>query len=320
MLEQAIAIDAEKIVIQAQFFIHKDYSITRKDLLLDILGQHYVAQQIIIYMPDGENTEFSGFSQYMRSLCDMLHIPYNMVTFQTHNETLDNKFNIEPLKLGIFVSVNQYLPAEFNRDLSGAKFIGSLLGRYNIGRLRLAYELDRAFPNDAFITFQSRPEFIEETLKHFSSNYQNELTWIKQKQFDRDLISQHYMGMIDWHDACRHYGNVWNRYQIEVVSETDAMDNFWFTEKTANCLATGKPFVLVSGQHSLARLRSMGFQTFDTVIDESYDTASHPYERVQRLTSSLQELYNSESKAQRLQELYHLAQKNRDLYIDYANR
>lgn len=320
MIEQAITIADNKIVIQAQFFIHKDYSITSKDVLLDTLGKHYAGQQIIVYFHDGENTEFSGFSNYIKLLCDMLTIPYSRVTFQTHNQTLKNEFKIDPLKLGIFISVNQYLPKDINKDLTGARFVGTLLGRFNITRLRLAYELDRAFPNDSFITFQSQPSFVEEVLKHFSAHYQEEIDWIKRKQFDRDLNSHHYMGMIDWQDACRNYGNVWNRYHIEVISETDAMDNFWFTEKTANCLATGKPFVLISGQHSLARLRSMGFQTFDTVLDESYDTAGHPYERVQRLTNSLQELYNSESKAEKLQELYHLAQKNRELYTEYANR
>ena len=123
------------------------------------------------------------------------------------------------------------------------------------------------------------------------------------------------MGMIDWYDACRSYGNVWNKFQIEVVSETDSIDNFWFTEKTANCLATGKPFVLVSGQGSLQRLRDMGFVTFDSVLDESYDNARNPYDRIKATVTSLQEIYRNQTV---IDELYEIAQENITLYQQYA--
>ena len=61
MMEQAVTITNTDIVILGQFFVHKDYSITRKDILLDILGKHYAGQQILIRLWDGENFDFSGF-------------------------------------------------------------------------------------------------------------------------------------------------------------------------------------------------------------------------------------------------------------------
>lgn len=317
MKEQAITITPDEIVILGQFFVHKDYSITRKDVLLDVLAKEYAGQKIVIRLWDGENTDFSGFETFMKFVCDKISIDYINVTFESHSSTVENFNNIQ-LKLGIFISVNQYLPTEFNRDLTNAKFVGSLLGRYNASRLRLAYELDQAFPGDTFITFQPDANFIQTHLDHFSEQYLDELTWIQNKVFDQDLISKHYMGMIDWQDACRSYGNVWNKYQIEVISETDSISNYWFTEKTANCLATGKPFVLVSGQYSLHRLRTMGFQTFESVLDETYDTASTPYKRITKLTSALRELHNSPDRAEKLQELYNLAGQNINLYRQYA--
>lgn len=319
MKEQGITVTDLDIVILGQFFIHKDYSVTRKDVLLDVLAKQYCGQKITVRLWDGENTDFSGFEIFMKFVCDKVRIPYNNVTFETHNPNISD-FNRIQLKLGIFISVNQYLPKDISKDLTNAKFVGSLLGRYNLTRFRLAYELDRAFPADTFITFQPDVQFIKQQLEHFGGQYASELKWIETKTFDRDLISKHHMGMIDWYDACRNYGNVWNKYQIEAVSETDSIDNFWFTEKTANCLATGKPFVLVSGQYSLHRLRDMGFQTFNSVLDESYDTEPNPYNRIIKLTSALQELYNSSSRTEQLQELYHLASKNRELYQNYCVR
>ena len=319
-MEQAVTITDTDILILGQFFVHKDYSITRKDILLDILGKQYTGQQILIRLWDGENIDFSGLDHYIKFLCDTVQIPYNNITIETHNPLPNSNFKTSCLSLGIFVSVNRYLPTDINRDVSNAKFAGCLLGRYNLNRFRLAYELDQAFPDDTYITFQPKVSFIQESLKHFNNQYARELAWLEQKTFDRDLTSTHYMGMIDWYDACRKYNNVWNQYQIEVISETDSISDFWFTEKTANCLATGKPFVLVSGEGSLARLRDMGFQTFDSVIDESYDLAKHPYDRIQRLIRSLNELYTSPDKNTSINKLYELAQSNIGRYAEYLSR
>jgi hypothetical protein len=320
MIEQAITVNKDQIEILAQYFIHKDYSVLNKDLLVDVLGKYYVDQEIVIKLMDGENMQFSGFDHLIKYICDNLHIPYTKILIHTHDPDSHDLFNIEHLELGIFVSVNQYLPKDFDRDLTNAKFVGSLLGRYNLSRLRLAYELDQAFATDTFVTFQPKLNFIQNKLQNFNSLYEQELSWLETKTFDKDLVSGHYMGMIDWYDACRNYGQVWNRYLIEVVSETDAMDNFWFTEKTANCLATGKPFVLVSGTGSLKRLQDMGFQTFGEVIDETYDCATHPYNRVQQIVKSLQALYTSADKNQLVDSLYKLAQRNIELYNNYIKK
>jgi len=318
MIEQAVTVTDTEIVILAQFFIHKDYSITNKEVLLDVLAQHYRGQRIVVRSWDGENLEFSGFDQFIKTLCGILNIDPACVSFETHDPDFQT-FDLDLLRLGIFVTVGQLLPETLNRDLSSAKFVGCMFARFNLNRLRLAYELDTAFPNDTWINFQPRPDFVADNLRHFADFYQNELTWLRHRSFDRDLHSAHHMGMIGWRDACANYNHVWNKYLIEAVSETDCMDNSWFTEKTANCLATGKPFVLSAGPGSLHRLQSMGFVTFGSVLDESYDQARTPNERIKRLTASLQELYTSKDKDSRIQELYRLASQNIDLYRQYAD-
>jgi hypothetical protein len=316
-VEQAIEISESEILIHAQFFIHKDYSISHKDILTDVLAKHYCGQQLRIRLYDGENFWFSGFETFILDLCRQFNICTDQIIVETHNPDAQ-AYPTEPMKLGIFLSVKSYLPSTINKDLSDARFIGCLLGRFNINRLVLAYELDQSFPGDTFITYQPRKDFVADSLKHFSGLYQQELEWVANKTFDQDLLSKHWMGMIDWYDSCRCYGNVWNKYQIEVISETDAVSNFWFTEKTANCLATGKPFVLVAGHGSLERLQKMGFRTFGSVIDESYDCAITPRERIKHLTHSLKQLYNSACREQQMAELYAIANQNIELYNNYT--
>ena len=90
MIEQAVTITDDEIVILGQFFVHKDYSITKKDVLLDVLGKHYNGQHIIVRMWDGENIDFSGFADFIKYLCGVLLIPQERVTFETHSNRAGN--------------------------------------------------------------------------------------------------------------------------------------------------------------------------------------------------------------------------------------
>ena len=63
------------------------------------------------------------------------------------------------------------------------------------------------------------------------------------------------------------------------------------TEKTFKAIALEMPFVLVAPAGSLAYLREYGFQTFDHVWDESYDTIEDPYQRMQAVAQLLHSLH-----------------------------
>lgn len=59
------------------------------------------------------------------------------------------------------------------------------------------------------------------------------------------------------------------------------------TEKTAKCLVSQRLFVMFGAPHDLRRLRTLGFRTFDGIIDESYDSIED-YE--QRWTKAWQQV------------------------------
>jgi hypothetical protein len=65
-----------------------------------------------------------------------------------------------------------------------------------------------------------------------------------------------------------HYG----RFAIEIVCETYTMGNTFFpTEKTIRPIMACKPVLVYGPQYFLSRLRTMGFQTYHDLWDESYD-------------------------------------------------
>lgn len=75
---------------------------------------------------------------------------------------------------------------------------------------------------------------------------------------------------------------------IEVVLETLFDDHrLHLTEKILRPIACGKPFMLASTVGSLEYLRHYGFQTFNGLIDESYDRESDPRQRLAMIVDEM---------------------------------
>lgn len=69
-----------------------------------------------------------------------------------------------------------------------------------------------------------------------------------------------------------------------------APNELFVTEKTFKPLLVGHPFVVVSGQHHLKHLHTLGFKTFAGIIDESYDNAEWPGERLRIVAQEVERL------------------------------
>ena len=314
MSKQAVIITDTDISILAEYFAIKDNTCANKEWLLDIFSTHYTNQHITVNADDGENLTASGFLEFLETICEIFNIDKQSVVINTHNPRLIGPFTFNTKTLGVFVSANTHIP-EFEKDISQAQFVGSIIGRFTPTRMRLAYELDQAFPGDAYLVFQSRHWWHHEP---FTETYQKEQTWFANRTFNTDLVSTARSGRIPPGDAFQSYPNCWNHYQLEVVCETDPFGDFWFTEKTSKPLATGKPFLLVAGPGSLDRIREMGIETFNSVIDETYDRAPTPTKRIQAIVNSLQMLYNDTNRSEKIVEMYRIAERNQEHYKKYA--
>jgi len=73
---------------------------------------------------------------------------------------------------------------------------------------------------------------------------------------------------------------VYNQTAFSLVCETNCdQDYVFFTEKTVKPILARRLFVMVANRYSLAALRELGFQTFGSIIDESYDEIEGIYNR-----------------------------------------
>jgi hypothetical protein len=90
-----------------------------------------------------------------------------------------------------------------------------------------------------------------------------------------------------WGDAIVNY-RIYRDSWFSLVTETifDYPCTFR-TEKIWKPILMGHPFVVAANPGYLRDLRRAGFKTFDTLVDESYDSIDRPDVRIQRITDSV---------------------------------
>lgn len=305
-----------EITIHVQSIILKDYTIHGLSHLEDVVVNNYKEHTLIIRDEDGNNVRTPGFISWLDRLRTALAIPYNKIIFQTQIQPPEPYHWDRKSDFYEIVDIDYNL---LNRDLSNSKFVGCLAAsRWSIARCRLIYELDHAFAGDAFITCNPRGfvNFINQVnrLPENDPYYKKEIEWLNTRQFDNDFPLDFNGGILPMQTASQGYASLWNRYQIEIVCETDEYMNERFTDKVAKVLLTGKPFLLLCGQGSLQYLQDLGFATFGNFIDESYDDCVLPAQRISKIIKSLQELYKSPEKDQTIKDMYLQAHKNIEVY------
>jgi hypothetical protein len=100
------------------------------------------------------------------------------------------------------------------------------------------------------------------------------------------------------------FGNTWG----DAIVNADCYTDTWFslvtetiydypytfrTEKIWKPILMAHPFVVAANQGYLKDLRAAGFQTFDTLIDESYDQISSPTARIERVIDTVRGISQS---------------------------
>ena len=106
---------------------------------------------------------------------------------------------------------------------------------------------------------------------------------------------------------------------IEVVLETLFDDSRWhLTEKALRPIACGKPFILMATAGSLQYLRNYGFETFDGLIDESYDLITDSRARLDAVVQEMKKIAALDSNAKQLlyTKLHAISQRNRQRFFN----
>ena len=122
---------------------------------------------------------------------------------------------------------------------------------------------------------------------HYEQHTFDNIIWrhehVLENYFQRTTADSSYSADFDLED--------YQSTEIEVVLETLFDDDrLHLTEKTLRPIACGQPFILAATHGSLQYLREYGFQTYDSVWDETYDTIQDPYQRMQAIIHLMLEI------------------------------
>jgi hypothetical protein len=83
--------------------------------------------------------------------------------------------------------------------------------------------------------------------------------------------------------------DIYNQTQYTAMIETTIHNDFaMFSEKEAKPIIAKRPFVMFGAMRHLEAFRSLGFRTFDKVIDENYDNIE---DKEQRWSAALDSMY-----------------------------
>jgi hypothetical protein len=130
---------------------------------------------------------------------------------------------------------------------------------------------------------------------------------------DSKSVRDQFITPVSYADTNTSLLQYYDRFAVEIVCETYTRGNAFFpTEKTVRPLMAAKPILVYGPRYYLARLRGMGFRTYNEIWDESYDLYQGP-ERWHLMRKSMNALLECGRSAQHvvLSQAHEIALHNR---------
>ena len=159
---------------------------------------------------------------------------------------------------------------------------GLFVGRLTTERVAILHDVFAHLPEavlfsvmrDSALSRHFRDEFLDWGSATLAGTVE---TWISSQPFvsitDHAVRDQYREGVNTNADIVRHY----NRFAIELVYETYCKGQAFFpTEKTVRPISQSKPMLVYGPKMFLQNIRNLGFRTWESIWDESYDVLEGP--------------------------------------------
>jgi hypothetical protein len=104
---------------------------------------------------------------------------------------------------------------------------------------------------------------------------------------------------------------------VTVVSEASFGDSelsLFLSEKAFKPIACSHPFIFMGNKGSLAKLRDMGYKTFEGYIDETYDTLP-TWQRYDAIIDSIRQIDTIEDKISWYESMRPILEHNKELLM-----
>jgi len=275
--------DPEKI----GFYRYRNYNHRQFVVRSELPDKSIVFEDFEMYIPEVGDT--SHLLEYDVSKCPLTEKDYiitSCITVNDHLWPVPYVYNNYHFVMTHEVNKKQILPQPNLGPTNRLYIADVLLGNPKPHRntffklLRTNNMLDDCIVNLFGIYKSKFLNQVDEKAQLIINAAQSERGYINTtNQLDQGFVSQHISMPI------------MNASWYSIVGETITVnDCFFVTEKTAKPMMAGRPFIMLSGRHTLKHLQSLGFRTFSSVIDETYDEIVDDNERVAAAFGSFQKL------------------------------
>jgi hypothetical protein len=259
-----------------------------------------------------------AFDQVLEHIARSLSIPRERLILQTYDHYPRFRTPWSTLETRPSTSLDKvFEQVEIDRCIRDghARMFGGFFGRFTIHRFLMAYFLETEMKDHSVVAFHPPRNWVDYEMESVRKYYTKELEWYYDRVSEKPGLGG-FNGRIDDFRSLWDYHNIYSSHHIEVVIETNVYDCGWWTEKTAKCLYTGKPFLLFGTQGQLEELRKLGFKTFAPWIDESYDLEPITDKRFDMIQDEVRRIaaLTSDHRQQMIQEINEIADYNKENY------
>jgi hypothetical protein len=201
-------------------------------------------------------------------------------------------YNIHLWETAEFYHQNPKLLNLLNRSTSKSKFFDVLLGRPKPHRDLIYEKIDHG--NNIVTRFT---DDLEHDLRHRSSKEFIWPSWIPRPEnhmyFTREEVQLNGRSI----SISRVIPDeIYNQTHYSLIAETmDQGDWSFFSEKIAKPILARRLFLVAANQYYLEKLRDLGFMTFGSIIDESYDLDPDLHSRIDKIMSQVKWLQQQDT-------------------------
>jgi hypothetical protein len=273
-----------------------DYFELMSALVLELLQQGRM--RVLFYYHEGDNPYHE--KARLTDLCKQHQLPddcYRFVSGNTQAENIDNFIYFPDHEL-FYWRCSRDLPRLLAHSDYRSKDFTLLSRRHQSWRatvvsfLRRENLLDRSFwsyglvGNDSDDPLRDNPisilhEFpgLTEYIKDFIAGAPYSCDQLTETQHNQhDLL------------VAEHFGESYCNLVLETLFDADQSQGVFITEKTFKPIRNGQPFIIFGCAHTLATLKKLGYRTFDSYIDNSYDSVEDNAERFKLLAEQVRRL------------------------------
>ena len=326
-LNDTVTVTDNAVIVRAGDFIAPNGYTQHLHSMIRVLhdiSHELTNKKLVFRFDDGEPVKLIAFDKIVSNIADLIGLDHTKIVFELldHVPSLDTQFKIKLRHTPLFRLASDLVKKDLCVLANDHLLFGAFFGRFTLHRMLMAYHLETKVGHDSMVAFQPEYKWAEAELGPLQSHFGPQLDWFRSRKETNVTLDHTLNGCVGAQECLPVYHEIFSKYAIEIVIETNVHEIGFFTEKTTKCLVAGKPFLLFGTPGQLEQLRAMGFRTFDGIINESYDLEHNVEKRFDMICSEIDRLaqLSPSEKKSLVDKLYQVAEYNKVNYKEITNR